>query len=821
MRLKQLLSIPVGMILMAAMAYGSVAELTGVSVSTTGESTVVTLKASGAFTHNEYRPDDKVFLVDLSGVSSASLKDKSRTLSGALLKSYSVYTFKGASGVSVTRVELVLGDSVAVDVNADGSAIKLRLAGNAAKLDAAGQTAAKPETVQASDAPEAVRATTATAAPAIASAQRLHSIQKLSVRHAAGSSTVEVEGSNEAKALLLDNPRRLVLDFAGAVPAPVLRKGMIDVNTTEIKDIRVARYQLDPPVTRVVLDLSQPCDYELTPDGRNLQVKINARREAVLQSQPAPAGRQQPSVTTHDAAPLPAATPVAATTAPAPVAKPIPAAAPSVAAVEKKNTLAQEPVLMAAATPSEPLRTAATQEDRSLSIVDAKPVITQSSGSEGVRSDASVPTAASFAVPAKNLALEQRQEQASSKPDSKPKYVGEPISINVVDADIRQFFRLIHDISGLNIVVDPGVHGSITLALDDVPWDQALDIVLRNNSLDKQLEGNVLRIASYEALKNEDDLRNAQKQAQLLVQPKVTVTRFLNYAKAGQIVNTLGNFKSKLGSITVDERTNSLIISDIESVIPDLDKLLAQLDRKTQEVEIQVRVVSATRTFSNSIGVTLGLSGTAAGQSITGSPAVGTSATSALPLFSNQSVTGPTSGLGLVASFGTFKLDGELQMAEAHGLAKVLSRPYVVAQNNMPAEVDQGARIPTVVSSTGSSVATVSYIDAMLKMVVTPQITVEGTIFLNVSIENSTPDFSKEVDGNPTINTQKATTQVLVRDGETAMIGGVIATTNSVTVSQFPVLGNLPLLGNLFRSRVVSTSTQELIFFITPRIIPI
>ena len=195
------------------------------------------------------------------------------------------------------------------------------------------------------------------------------------------------------------------------------------------------------------------------------------------------------------------------------------------------------------------------------------------------------------------LATEQSSGSAMLA-SATPKYTGEPISVNLKDVDLKDFFRLIHEISGLNIVLDPNVKGNLTLVLDDVPWDQALDIVLKNNALDRELQGNVLRIAATDTLRKEAVDRRAQSEAVALAVDRQTITRFLSYAKAKEIVPTIKRFLTARGDVISDERTNALIISDIPSVLPNLDRLISQLDRKSQEVEIEVRVVSATRSFS-------------------------------------------------------------------------------------------------------------------------------------------------------------------------------------------------------------------------------
>jgi type IV pilus assembly protein PilQ len=494
--------------------------------------------------------------------------------------------------------------------------------------------------------------------------------------------------------------------------------------------------------------------------------------------------------------------------------------------------------------PSYRPKDSAASDDTKPAVVDPSARATAAAGKFAVRPEGNLLPAASAAMqssgmqPAVNMAAEQKVQAAQAPAITGPKYTGEPISVNLKDVDLKDFFRLIHEISGLNVVLDPNVKGTLTIVLDDVPWDQALDIVLKNNDLSRQLEGNVLRIATVETMRKEAESRRAQIEAEALAVDKVTVTRFLSYAHSKDVVPTVKNFLTQRGDVISDDRTNALIIQDIPSVMPAIDRLLTQLDRKTQEVEIEARVVAATRSFARDIGTQLGFGWGDGKTAIGGASAVGTSPTtvggltpgyitagsstgggSQIPLFSNFPVTSPTSGLTFVNASNNVRIDAILTMAESRGLLKILSRPRVVTQNNIQALVRQGVRVPIVTQAQLGGPPTVTYVDAFLRLTVVPQITSEGTIFLNVDVENTTPDFGRTVQGNPTLITQQATTQVLVTDGGTVVIGGVIQTQNSVNVQQVPLLGSIPYLGNLFKRQSVSTSNQELIFFITPRII--
>jgi type IV pilus assembly protein PilQ len=332
-------------------------------------------------------------------------------------------------------------------------------------------------------------------------------------------------------------------------------------------------------------------------------------------------------------------------------------------------------------------------------------------------------------------------------------------------------------------------------------------------------------------MRREAEGKRAQAEAEALAVDKQTVTRFLSYAHSKDVVPTVKRFLSARGDVIADERTNSLIIQDIPSVIPEVDRLLVQLDRKTQEVEIEARVVAASRTFARDIGTQLGF-GWGNGPSALGGASAGTNniintvpnplyftQAGTIPLFSNLAAPGPTSGLAFSNATNNYRIDAILTMAESKGLAKILSRPRVVTQNNITAVVKQGFRIPIVTAAQLNGPPTTTYVEALLRLTVTPQITVENTIFLAVDVENTTPDKSQAVNGNPALLTQQATTQVLVTDGGTVVIGGVIQTQNTVNIQQVPLLGDIPVLGNLFKRRTVNTQTQELIFFITPKII--
>jgi type IV pilus assembly protein PilQ len=686
-------------------------------------------------------------------------------------------------------------------------------------------------------------------------------LQRLEVADSQDGLRIEFKatGALAPRVTTLDSPARIVVDFPNTVMATA--QSRISVGRDGVKDVRVGMDGQAPPTTRVVVDLAGSRQHELVagPDGSFiLQLHdLKIHDAALAHRAAAPAAKPVAASAAPQLAPAPA--PVSAVSAP--VAPALTTSVPATA-VAQTPASAENPVKPAAFAFVEPKYTLkddkATQpaikaQEAASRFADktAAELIASSANATIGQAASATPSAAPTGQavvtapaiqPAVNLAAEQKTQLAQKPAVSGAKYTGEPISVNLKDVDLKDFFRLIHEISGLNVVLDPLIHGTLTIVLDDVPWDQALDIVLKNNDLSRQLDGNVLRIATVETLRKEAENRRAQIDAEALAVDKVSITRFLSYAHAKDVLLPVKKFLSQRGDIVADERTNSIIVNDIPAVMPQIDRIIQQMDRKTQEVEIEARVVAATRSFARDIGTQLGIGwgngttgvGGVPGASGTGGSPItvggiqplypvmtGGSASSGfqIPLFSNLGVPGPTSGLSIVNASNNFQIDFMLTMAESHGLVKILSRPRVVTQNNIQAVVKQGVRVPIVTAAQLGGPPTVTYVDAFLRLTVTPQITSEGTIFLNVDVENTLPDYSNEIGGNPALDTQQATTQVLVTDGGTVVIGGVIQTENSLSVSQVPLLGDIPYLGNLFKHRTVQTTNQELIFFITPRIV--
>ena len=616
---------------------------------------------------------------------------------------------------------------------------------------------------------------------------------------------VEGEGRLEVRASRMQNPERLVLDFSGARLA--VQKTVIPGVAAPVRGVRLGQFR--PDVARVVVDLIGAAPYQILREGPALVISFDVQPESPVEA---------PVTTT--------------TVASREVAKIRPEFRYDMAAPRYVVGRVARPV--SSSSPRFALPSELTQPSFVLASFSGK--------NEPVRPSAAAQEAAQQAGSAAATVAATPQASASVAPG---RYTGEPISVNLKDVDLRDFFRLIHEISGLNVVLDPAVKGTLTIVLDEVPWDQALDIVLQNNGLDKQLHGNVLRIATLDTIKKEADTARDVRKAENDAQEMVTVTRVLSYAKAESLRDTFKKFLTARGDILSDARSNQLIIRDIPSVIPTIDNLIRQLDRKSQQVEIEARVVSATRAFAQDIGTQLGFAGVTTGGRSTygGVPSVGGSGftpgtgippnpltiasgstsgngvTSGLPLNTNLGAGVPTSGFGFTHNSPNFAVDFFITAAESKGVGKLLSKPRIVTQNNEKATVKQGVKVP--IQTTINNTISVQYIDAVLKLEVTPQITADGTVYMDVLVENTQIDQGiPRIQGVPALDTQSAESKVTVADGSTVVVGGVVITSTQVSITQVPILGSLPLIGNLFKRNNTSVTTGELLFFLTPRIIP-
>jgi type IV pilus assembly protein PilQ len=417
-------------------------------------------------------------------------------------------------------------------------------------------------------------------------------------------------------------------------------------------------------------------------------------------------------------------------------------------------------------------------------------------------------------------------------------YSGEIISPRFKDADIRDvILYLAGEMGGLNVIFDEEVGGTVTCNLMDVPWDQALDVILKNKKLGKTLEGNVLRIAPMTLLTREQEEERALRESREIAGPVQIKTFALSYSKARDIQQLLQSKKSSRGEITVDERTNTLIISDVKEKLDLIEKLISVLDTPTPQVSIEARIVEASSTFVRNLGIQWGFFGAADpfygnqtslqfpnkiqadGRLIPtgivtkgiGGPLGGYAINLPAPAF-NTAI-----GLSIANVMDTFRLDTALSAMETSGEGQIISSPKITSQNNKEAEIFQGRQIP--VQTQANFTVTTRYVNAGLEMRATPQITAEGTIIMTIEINNNAADFANLVQGIPPITTQRALTTVMVPDGGTTVIGGIYRTEDSITREKVPFLHKIPILGSLFRNSARMRQNRELLIFITPRII--
>jgi len=406
---------------------------------------------------------------------------------------------------------------------------------------------------------------------------------------------------------------------------------------------------------------------------------------------------------------------------------------------------------------------------------------------------------------------------ASPSAQAQGPYEGQPISLKVVRISVTDFFRTISELSGLNILIDPEVGGSLTLNVEQVPWDQLFDAVLQSQGLAKRIEGNLVRISTQDKLRAEQEINQSLKEATFLAADTLTITKRLNYATGAEITSSLEPHLTPRGSMNVDDRTNTLIISDVPFGIDAVTKLINILDVAEAQVEIEARIIEASTNFSRSLGVQLGLGIGRIEPLKNAFGDVADRVTSQINTITpaGGEITG-VAGLVVGGLVDTFRLDAIITAAETEGEARILSKPRVTTQNNTEAIITQGSEIPVPVQQNFTT--TVQFQTAALRLTVIPRVTNVGTILLNIRVENNIPDFARTVLGIPAIQTSEASTQVMVKDGGTTVIGGIYVQSESETESRVPGLGRIPLIGNLFKSNSKAKDTREIIFFITARI---
>jgi type IV pilus assembly protein PilQ len=411
-------------------------------------------------------------------------------------------------------------------------------------------------------------------------------------------------------------------------------------------------------------------------------------------------------------------------------------------------------------------------------------------------------------------------------------YSGEKLSLNFQDIDVRSVLQLIADFTDLNLVASDTVQGNITLRLQNVPWDQALDLVLKTKGLDKRQVGNVLLVAPADeiAARERQELESQRQIAELAPLRREVVQ--VNYAKAADIarlfqsVTSTDGASEDRGSIAVDDRTNNIIAYQTQERLDELRRIVAQLDIPVRQVMIEARIVEANVDYDKSLGVRWGGSqvfangrGLVYGNDESGDENgdSGEDSNGNIP-FVDLGVAGATSGIGIGYITNNLILDLELSAMEKSGNGEVVSQPKVMTADKETAKILKGSEIPYQEASSSGATST-TFVEAALSLEVTPQITPDNRIIMEVKVTKDEPDFANAVNGTPSIRKNEVNAKILVNDGETVVIGGVFSNTQSRSVDKVPFLGDLPYLGRMFRRDIVSDAKSELLIFLTPRIL--
>jgi len=420
-----------------------------------------------------------------------------------------------------------------------------------------------------------------------------------------------------------------------------------------------------------------------------------------------------------------------------------------------------------------------------------------------------------FVLAGSSLLLAQQLDSAPIAGDStlppKTEYKGEPISLKLVDVSLVDFFRTISELTGLNILIDPDVQGTITINVEEVPWDLLFETVLRSHGLERTIDGNLVRIASKKTLQAEEQNTQALKQAAFKAIDTVTVTSPLNYAVAETLAKALEKQLTTRGRIDIEPRTNTLIITDVRPSVERILALVKSLDTPEPQVEIESRIIETTTSFSHRLGVAFAFF---AGKETDRVQGVGVVDARIDPTRDKSNIGFAEVVVGRILD--TVQLDAFIEAGESVGDVRILSKPKVTTVDGSEATIVQGAKIPIPVIRNFQT--SVEFHEAALRLRVTPRITDEKTVQLFLKIDNDVPDFSRTVLGIPTILISQSQSVVLMPNGGTTMIGGIFVETDRKNVDKVPGLGDVPVVGNLFKRQSKGRDTREILFLITTRI---
>jgi type IV pilus assembly protein PilQ len=788
-----------------------------------GARIVVTSDAPLLYTSYEPRPD--LLIVEMPGVRLAD-GFTAPTAAGSLVQSVRAEELDEL-GKRITRLSVEHQPGLKYELRSVGRGLAVAFE---APRDAAAATVPAATTAEAAvPAPPEVTAEPIPA-PALSRAELAHLLEEVTAEASAEGVAVRLlaDGTIAARDFVLANPPRLVIDLPGV--RNMVRRRVFPVSGGLVSRVRISQFQSAPdPVTRIVLDLTRPAPYSLHADGERLSVVVGEAASAaaptaapliaeVVAPPPAPAvepapTRIEPAAPAAEPAPTriePAAPSRTETFVPPPPASLDSAPAP-IPSSEMKSPAAAEPRVLPEHSPPAVLPPGIREARKSRTTEAKKPV---------AREDALFEAATAVLAQQEQTqhASELTAFQSRTLAEGATQFTGEPISLDLKDADIKDVFRTISQFTGLNIVIDPDVRGTVTVQLENVPWDQALDLILKQNGLGYVLENNIMRIATTQKLQSEEVDRARLAEARQASEPTRTVIKKLSYARASEITPTLKSIMSRRGDIVVDLRTNTLIIREIPTFLPAVLQLIDNLDTPTAQVMIEARIVETTKSLGRSLGINWGFSGIA-------DVAHGNTTNLSFPNNVDGSFRvgleqGPVIGqIRLGNILDTFNLDVSLTASENQGLLKIVSSPKLAALTNTTALIQSGVQIP--VQTTVNNTTTVIYVDATLRLEVTPQVTAEGTILLNVSVQKREPAVALNLTlgNNVPLTIREYRGQVLVRDGGTTVIGGIFQINDQDQNNMIPGLWKIPILGNLFRNKTRTEKHDELLIFLTPRIL--
>ena len=751
-----------------------------------GRMGVIAIEATTPVPYIASQPDPKTFVVELRDVVAVGFQNDFSADPRNPIAALQVEHAAATDGTIVARVRMMLDQPMRPRVRSSKNVIYVEAERAAVAPTPVAAPAASPAPT-ASPAPAAAAAVapptsvvtpvSAPVEPAVSLRGPSPAIRDVRVQKRGNATAVSLLGTSRLIATSInepkDGPRRVVVNLPNVTSAV---PNTTNVGQGPVQRVRIGFDPSAPLMTQVSIDLSRSAPYrvEASQDGNDLTLVFDeAAADPFSALQSRDSVKQDPKVVASTA------TSAVSNVESVPASR---TAAPTVPPVQQR-------VAAQAAPPSQP--------------AVAQPV----------------PTQPQPVVPA---------QQA--------RYTGNPVSLDFQGADLRAVLRTFSEISGLNLVIDPSIQGTVDVALRDVPWDQALDIILRANKLGYVVDGTIVRIAPLTVLADEEVQRRKLSDEQALAGELRVLTRSLSYAKAEDLRQLLTQtVLSQRGQIQFDSRTNTLIINDLADRLERASALITTLDRPEPQVEIEARIVQTTRDFARNIGVQWGIGARASSAlgntlpfsfpnqgSITGRTGVTQSGDAtgadAVGTMVNMGVTPATSGIGLAlgAVNGAVNLDVALTALESSGQGRILSTPRVSTQNNIEAEITQGIQVP--IQTVANNTVTVTFKDAALTLRVTPQITATNTVIMRISVENASPDFSRAINGIPPIDTQRALTQVLVGDGDTTVIGGIYVSREQASQDRTPGLHRIPLLGWLFQRNEFSDESRELLIFITPKI---